>query len=256
MKVLALQTDIYWENPAENFINISKLLSSYGACDLIVLPEMFNTGFSMESSKIAEKVTGDSLKWLKKLAKERESVVMASLAISEKSKYFNRLYCVHPNGDLQYYNKRHLFRMAGENKYYEPGKNNITIEINGFRIRPLVCYDLRFPVWSRNKSNNEYDCLIYIANWPAVRSHAWTSLLQARAIENQTYVVGVNRVGIDGNSVEYSGDSRIFDFTGSRLDTFKPSQEKIQEIDLNLSVLEDFRKKFPTGMDSDNFKLM
>jgi len=255
LKILALQTDIYWENPVENFINISKLLSSYGACDLIVLPEMFNTGFSMESSKIAEKSTGASLKWLKKLAKDNESAVMASLAISENKKYFNRLYCVHPNGDLQYYNKRHLFRMAGENKYYESGKNNITIEINGFRIRPLICYDLRFPVWSRNKSNDEYDCLIYIANWPAVRSQAWISLLQARAIENQTYVVGVNRVGIDGNSVEYSGDSRIFDFTGSRLDTFKPNQEGKQEIDLNLSLLKEYRKKFPSGMDSDSFKL-
>jgi omega-amidase len=256
LKILALQTDIYWENPAMNFANISELFSSYSTCDLIILPEMFNTGFSMDSGKIAEKSVGESLEWLKSFAKTKEAVVVASLAILENDKYFNRLYCVYPNGDLEQYNKRHLFRMAGENQHYEAGEKNITINIKGIRIRPLICYDLRFPIWSRNQLNNEYDCLIYIANWPAVRSLAWTSLLQARAIENQAYVVGVNRVGIDGNDVEYSGDSRVFDFTGARLDTFKPHKTEVQEVDLKMNLLEEFRKNFPSGMDSDKFTLL
>ncbi len=239
-----------------NFDNISKLFSSISSCDLIILPEMFNSGFSMDSSKIAEKSNGNSLEWLKGFAKNKNAEVIASLAIMDNGKYHNRLYCISPNGDWKYYDKRHLFRMAGENKYYEPGIENITLKIKGVRIRPMICYDLRFPVWSRNKANNEYDCLIYIANWPSVRSLAWTSLLQARAIENQSYVIGVNRVGLDGNNIEYSGDSRVFDFTGARRDTFKANEVQIQEIDLNINELEEFRKKVPSGMDSDDFKLL
>ena len=238
-----------------NFANISKLFSTYTKADLIILPEMFNSGFSMDSERISEPTSGKSLEWLKQFAKSKGAVVIASLAIVENNKYYNRLYSVYPNGDLEFYNKRHLFRMAGENKHYQSGSENITIQIKGFKIRPLICYDLRFPVWSRNQANEEYDCLIYIANWPSARSLAWTSLLQARAIENQAYVIGVNRVGIDGNEVEYSGNSRVFDFTGLRMDKFKPNEIQVQELDFNITKLKDFRKKFPAGTDSDKFKI-
>lgn len=256
MKVLSVQSNIYWENPKENFINVSNLLDSFGPCDLIVLPEMFNTGFSMDSYKIAETESGKSVNWLKELAKSKQSAVIASLAILEDNKYYNRLYCVFPNGELKHYNKRHLFRMAGENNHYTQGNQNITIKIKEFRFRPMICYDLRFPVWSRNEKNTGYDCLIYIANWPSKRALAWTSLLRARSIENQSYVIGVNRVGVDGNDVNYSGDSRVFNFSGERMDSFESNQTQVQATDLNITQLNDYRKKFPCGMDADSFKIL
>ena len=256
MKVLSVQSNIYWENPNKNFSNVSKLLDPFESCDLIVLPEMFNTGFSMESSKISETKLGKSINWLKELAKNKQATVISSLAIEENNKYYNRLYCVSPTGGLKHYNKRHLFRMAGENQYYEPGTENITIKVKEFRIRPMICYDLRFPVWSRNINNADYDCLIYIANWPAKRTLAWNSLLRARAIENQAYVIGVNRVGIDGNEVRYSGDSRVFDFSGERMDEFQTNQIQVQVTDLNINQLTNYRKNFPCGMDADLFKIL
>ena len=224
MKVLSVQSNIYWENPNKNFSNVSKLLAPFESCDLIVLPEMFNTGFSMESSKISETKLGKSINWLKELAKNKQATVISSLAIEEDNKYYNRLYCVSPTGGLKQYNKRHLFRMAGENQYYEPGIENITIKVKEFRIRPMICYDLRFPVWSRNINNADYDCLIYIANWPAKRTLAWTSLLRARAIENFCYIFAPAQGGTHYNGRKTFGHSMVVSPDGKILKELQKSE--------------------------------
>ena len=206
IKIASIQTNIVWENPKANKLEYDKIFQSIEAVDLIVLPEMFTTGFSMKTENIAENNSGDTLLWLQEHSNSLDTCILGSIPIKENNKFFNRLYVVKPN-EIRYYDKRYLFSMALEDENYSKGNKNLIFEINGWKINPLICYDLRFPLWSRNKfSNNsyKYDMLIYVANWPAARTSAWTNLLSARAIENSAYVIGVNRIGKDGNKIQYN----------------------------------------------------
>ena len=190
---------------------------------------------------------------------KKNAAIIGSIVVKEGENFYNRLFWVEPEREYQFYDKKHLFRMAGEHKYYSEGKERLIIKYKGFKICPMICYDLRFPVWSRNidKDNHPvYDCLIYVANWPKPRTDAWVSLLKARAIENQAYVIGVNRVGVDGNGVKYSGESRVFDPKGNRLDQFSSDQEQVGVISLDKKELVDFRNKFPVSLDADRYKII
>ncbi|HRD38295.1 MAG TPA: nitrilase-related carbon-nitrogen hydrolase, partial [Bacteroidia bacterium] len=216
----------------------------------------------MNPSKLSEPASGPTLAWLQQKAQEKNAVITGSVAVEEKGNYFNRLFWVQPNGTFSFYNKRHLFRMAGEDKHYSAGENKIIQAIGEFKICPLVCYDLRFPVWSRNtftKNNGSYtaayDVLIYVANWPEVRSYPWKQLLIARAIENQCFVIGVNRIGADGNNIAHSGDSMVINPRGEIISKTKANEESIETVSLDYNYLSEFRKVFPVGLDADDFKL-
>lgn len=252
MKIAALQTPLYWQDRDANLAHFDSLLSSVSEADLIVLPEMFTTGFSMAPEQIAEPAKGPTLDWLRTIARQRGVAITGSVAVRDQGKHYNRLYWVSPEGEC-HYDKRHLFRMAGEHKHYSAGSERKIVEYRGFRICLQVCYDLRFPVFCRNR--NDYDLLIFVANWPASRRHAWSSLLTARAIENQSFVVGVNRVGEDGNGIEYSGDSVILDFLGQPLAQTKPHTPAILEAEISLADVQTFREKFPAMLDADDFEL-
>jgi predicted amidohydrolase len=213
---------------------------------------MFASGFSMKPEKFSKFET-IQIKWLAEHASKKKAHITGSIIAEENGNYFNRLIWMNPNGKFKFYDKRHLFSFAGENMHYCSGKQILTVQINNFRIRPLICYDLRFPVWSRNQ--NDYDVLIYIANWPERRRDAWKTLLKARAIENQCYVIGVNRVGEDGNAINHTGDSELYDPKGKILSTFIPGKEMIETFNLDLNELIDFREKFPVGKDADRFSI-
>ncbi len=259
MQVAILQTDIFWEDPQANYDHLYRKLKNISEVDLIVLPEMFTTGFSMNAPSIAEEHEGNTLKWMIGMAKEKQSTITGSIVIQEKEKYFNRLYWVNKNGQYHSYDKRHLFRMAKEDQYYQYGDKRLIVLQDNFRFCPMICYDLRFPVWSRNINQHQqpaYDCLIYVANWPEARTDSWTSLLKARAIENQAFVIGVNRVGTDYNNTSYSGESRVFDPKGVRLDRFKENTESVEIISLDKKILDDFREAFPTTLDADRFNII
>mgnify|MGYP006079377729 FL=1 len=258
IKIASIQTNIIWENPKANKLEYDKLFQSLDTADLIILPEMFTTGFSMRAENIAENNSGETLFWLQEHSKSLDACILGSLPIKENNKFFNRLYVIKPN-KIQYYDKRYLFSMAQEDKYYSKGEKELVFELKGWKIKPLICYDLRFPLWSKNKyKNNEfdYDILVYVANWPAVRSNAWTSLLKARAIENISYVVGVNRIGKDANEIKYNGSSRVYDFKGKRMDNFKNNIPSIQINNLVKSELISFRNKFPVLKDADDFNFL
>ena len=259
LNIALVQSDIIWQNTSENFHHLDKLLSSVKDSNLIILPEMFNTGFSMNPEQISMPENGgEVVEWMIRKAKDSSAAIIGSVAVKEKEGFYNRLYFVQPNGEITFYNKRHLFRMAGENAQFLNGEDRLIVEYKGWKICPQICYDLRFPVFSRNtyKENAyDYDVLIYVANWPEARSLAWRRLLQARSIENLCYTVGVNRVGEDGNSFKYSGDSRCFNYSGERLDEIDSKQEMIQLIKLDKEALIKFRKKFPTGLDADDFQI-
>ena len=254
LNITIVQSEIIWEDVNANLQMFSKKIEKIANTDIIILPEMFNTGFSMNSKNLAETTDDKSVTWLKTKAKEKKSVIVASLIIKENGNYYNRLFWVNPDGSYEYYNKRHLFRMANEHNYYTAGTDEIIINYKGWRIKPLICYDLRFPIWSRNK--NDYDLLIYVANWPERRSEPWKILLKARAIENQAYVAGVNRIGTDGNDVVFSGDSAVIDAYGKVVSTIKAHEDKFETISINLSELNNFRKKFPVGLDADDFNII
>lgn len=264
MQVTLIQTSLSWEDREKNLAHFNNLLNSVQEkTDLIVLPEMFTTGFTMNPSKLSEPASGPTLAWLQQKAQEKNAVITGSLAVEEKGNYFNRLFWVQPNGTFSSYNKRHLFRMAGEDKHYSAGENKIIQAIGEFKICPLVCYDLRFPVWSRNtftKNNGSYtaayDVLIYVANWPEVRSYPWKQLLIARAIENQCFVIGVNRIGADGNNIAHSGDSMVINPRGEIISKTKANEESIETVTLDYNYLSEFRKVFPVGLDADDFKLL
>lgn len=270
LKISLIQADLHWENIDENLKMFSQKISAISeSTDLIVLPEMFSTGFSMSPSTFAEKMNGKTVKWMEERAAEKKCVITGSFICEEKGKYFNRLLWMKPDRTYTTYDKRHLFRMAKEDNYYCAGENKIIVELKGWKICPLVCYDLRFPVWSRNykekeksqkskEKNNpqyEYDILIYVANWPERRAHPWKTLLMARAIENQCYVVGLNRVGEDGNKIEHSGDSAMINAKGEVISTIKPNQEYTETVTLNFSELDNFRKAFPAILDADDFEI-
>ena len=264
MKVSIIQAEIFWESPEKNFEHFSHLLDQINeSTDLIVLPEMFSTGFSMHPERVAEPVSGMALQWMQKQAQKKNCVVTGSVAVTDDGKFYNRLYWVEPNGQYHTYDKRHLFRMAKEDAHYTAGQKNITTRIKNWRIRPLICYDLRFPVWSRNHYKKlsteaveaQYDVLVYVANWPEVRNYPWKQLLIARAIENQCYVVGVNRIGPDGNGIMHSGDSMVINPRGEIISQTKSYEKSVETISLSRPYLDDFRHNFPAGLDADNFTL-
>lgn len=261
LAVTIVQAPLVWENPDANLKYFDKALEGQkGKTDLVVLPEMFTTGFTMKPEKNAEKHPGKGLEWMQKKSTELNCCLTGSICTEESGHYFNRLYWAAADGKYQTYDKRHLFRMGNEQDHYKAGSKKIITTINGWKILPLVCYDLRFPVWSRNKWTNngqeaEYDVLIYVANWPEVRSYPWKQLLIARAIENQCYVVGVNRIGADGSLIMHSGDSIVIDPLGKIISNTKTHQENVERVELDHNFLAELRKKFPVGLDTDNFEL-
>ncbi len=260
LNVTLLQASLYWHDPVANRAMLEeRIFSLREPTDLIVLPEMFTTGFTMNASSVAEPMNLTTFRWMKQMAAQTKAVVTGSYVVQEKGNYFNRLVWMQPDGQFDTYDKRHLFRMAGEDTIYTAGTRRIVKEWKGWRICPLICYDLRFPVWSRNQSETfadfDYDLLLYVANWPAPRRNAWNTLLQARAIENLSYVVGVNRVGEDGNNHPYTGDSAVIDFKGDIL--FRQTDSEIaHQQNLSLDELQTFRNRFPANLDADHFTLL
>lgn len=253
LKLSLIQTDLVWENPKANQEKFSSLINELEETDLIILPETFNTGFSMDSKKLAEKMDGPTIAWMRNEAEEANSVICGSLIIEEEGKYYNRFIWMEPDGSVQHYDKRHLFRMGEENKSFTNGTEKLIINYKGWKICPMICYDLRFPVWSRNQE--QYDLLIYVANWPEVRINAWEKLLYARAIENQSYVAAANRIGIDGVGVNCSGSSMLIDPKGDLIYKAQDQMEMTNTSSISLSELHDFRKKFPVAMDADKFNV-
>ena len=254
LRIALIQTTIYWEDPGKNRSHFENICNSLtGKTDLIVLPETFTTGFTMTTEKVAEEMGGQTLEWLGEQAARTNSVITGSLIIKEGSNYFNRLIWMPPYGKYAEYDKKHLFRMGNEHHNYAPGTGMLIQDLGPWRIRPLICYDLRFPVWSRNRNN--YDMLIYVANWPENRKEVWNTLLKARAIENQAYVVGVNRIGTDGNGISYSGDSAVIDPRGKIISSIAPYGESAEVVSISLDDLNDFRNKFPVHLDADDFQI-
>jgi omega-amidase len=263
MKVTLVQPTLAWEDAETNLAHLEKLIDSdKSRSDLIVLPEMFTTGFTMQPEKHAAPHASVWLDWMRKTAKTKNAVVTGSLSTREGGKYYNRFYWVQPDGEIQHYDKRHLFRMGSEHQHYTAGNKRIITTLKDWKFLPQVCYDLRFPVWSRNRFNGnintgdfsyDYDALIYVANWPSVRSHAWKHLLIARAIENQCYVIGVNRTGKDGNGIEHSGESVVINPLGETLLSLGKEADIVGAIELNRTGLDAYRKRFPAGADADDF---
>ncbi|WP_333606879.1 amidohydrolase [Arsukibacterium sp.] len=255
LRVSLLQTALHWQDTQANLAHFSQLLDALPATDLVVLPEMFSSGFCMQSAEIAEAEPGPALAWLIEQAKRLNAAITGSVAVkTAAATYVNRLYFVTPDGAVQYYDKKHLFRMAGEQQAYQAGAKRVVVNWRGARCCLQVCYDLRFPVFSRNRQ--DYDMLIYVANWPAARSHAWRSLLLARAIENQAFALGVNRVGSDGNDIGYSGDSAIIDYQGQLLASLPPEQSGMLHAELDLVAQAEYLKRFPAYLDADDFSLL
>jgi omega-amidase len=263
MRISLVQNNIIWEQKNANLVHYYNLLSGLsGKTDLVVLPEMCTTGFSMHAAPMAENNDGKSMTAMRKMAKDYKFAITGSfigknpeVSPAKEPFCFNRGFFICPDGNETFYDKHHLFRMGDEPKNYRAGTEKILINYMGWNIRLVICYDLRFPVWCRNV-NNEYDLLIVAANWPEVRSQAWQSLLTARAIENMTYVCGVNRVGTDGLNIKYSGDSKLINAYGSILSAVEPNTEMIQTLDINLDSLNKFRQKFPVWKDSDKFEIL
>lgn len=250
LKVTLIQTSLFWENIESNISLFDEKIDGIrDETDLIVLPEMFTTGFSMNAEKLAQDMRGTSVKWLREKSRSRQTDITGSMIIRENGKYFNRLLWAKPDGTLLHYDKRHLFRLTGEEKVYSAGDKNITVELKDWRIRPFICYDLRFPCWTRN-FNNSYDVAIFIANWPEKRTSHWKTLLPARAIENQCYIIGVNRVGEDGNGYYHSGDSSVIDPIGNIIFR-KQGEESVYTALLSYPALKEYRKSFPAWMDAD-----
>jgi len=249
MNITLVQSALYWENIEKNLSSFEEKLNNIGQTDLIILPEMFSTGFSMNASALAESMDGAAVNWMRKTAAKKNSAITGSLIIREGGKFYNRLIFMRPDGSLEQYDKKHLFTMAKEEETYTAGTEKIIIDYLGWKICPLICYDLRFPIWNRNLE--DYDLAIYVANWPDRRSYHWRSLLTARAIENQCYVAAVNRVGTDGKDLYYSGHSSLIDPTGEAIYQ-KADAEDIQQIDLNKEYLIEIRTKLPFLKDRDN----
>lgn len=253
LTVALIQTSLVWENPKANRANIENKVSTINGADLIVLPEMFTSGFTMNATEVAETMDGETITWLKTLSKTKNAAIVGSLVITENNNYYNRLVFVEPNGTLTTYDKRHTFTLAGEHKVYTAGTEKVILDYKGWKICPLVCYDLRFPVWARN--TEDYDLLLYVANWPKMRIAAWDTLLKARAIENMAYCIGVNRVGLDGNNYEYSGHSGAYDVLGNRMDSIPQSKEAIELVTLEKEHITTYREKLGFLKDRDSFNL-
>lgn len=254
LKITTFQAYLFWENIEKNLQNLGLRLSSIREkTDLIVLPEMFSTGFSMHPEQLAEEMDGKTMKWMHQQAKKFDCVLTGSIIIKEDNKYFNRLIWMRPDGTYEYYDKRHLFGLGEEDKHYSSGNKKLFVELNGWKICPMICYDLRFPVWLRN-IDEEYDMLLIVANWPERRSLHWRTLIPARAIENQAFVVAVNRVGHDGNEIYHSGDSMCIDPNGKVI-YYKPNDEDLYTFSINKEDLIAARQSFPFLKDADKFKL-
>jgi omega-amidase len=255
LRVHLLQQPLAWREPAANRARFESLLRPLaGHSDLVVLPETFTTGFSMQVEDIAEPVQGETAQWLEALARKLDSAITGSVITREAGRYYNRLLWAAPGEPLRHYDKRHLFRMGREHEHFTAGREAWSVPWRGFRICPLVCYDLRFPVFSRRRAELEYDLLLYVANWPAPRAEAWRTLLRARAIENQAYVIGVNRVGADGLGMAHAGDSAVIDFLGKTL-ADGADQPGVLYAELAPEPLRAFREKFPAHLDADRFTL-
>jgi len=254
LTISIVQADLQWHDANSNREWFSNILSEIeDPVDLIVLPEMFTTGFTMDAAPFAESMDGVSVAWMKKLAAEKNASVCGSLIIAESNRFYNRFVCVDPTGQEISYDKRHLFRLADEQQHFTAGNKTVTFEINGWRICPMVCYDLRFPAWSRNRDN--YDLLLYVANWPSRRHQAWETLLRARAIENLSYVVGVNRTGLDGNDIPYIGGSAIIDYAGQELINLD-DKTGVATRSLDIDSLQKFRDRFAFHKDADDFSIV
>ena len=253
MKVSLLQTALSWEDPAANLEQIGAQLAQLPTTtDLVVLPEMFTTGFTMNPAQVAEQIDGPTLDWLRKQAAQLNAAITGSFVVQEKGNFYNRLAWVFPDGTYKTYDKRHLFTLAGEDQFYTAGKERLLVEWKGWKICPLICYDLRFPVWSRNDVG--YDLLIYVANWPERRRHHWRSLLMARAIENQVYTIGLNRVGVDGKDIRYTGDSCVIDYAGEiRANLAIDTSTVTIELDQTSQVA--FRERYAFLADQDSFTI-
>lgn len=262
LRVSLVQADTLWHDPAGNRRLYGELLAPLaGRTDLVVLPETFTSGFSNDALASAETMDGPTVAWLRDQAKALEAVVTGSVQLRTEGGVYNRLLWASPDGGLRHYDKRHLFRMAREHERYAAGSDRLTVELKGWRICPLVCYDLRFPVFIRNRFGAEaadrfdYDLLLFVANWPAPRRNAWRTLLRARAMENLSYVVGVNRVGRDGNGLDYAGDSVVLDFLGEPLVECGP-QPQVVSATLSATALAGHRERFPAQLDADDFQLL
>lgn len=253
MKIALIQSDLYWEDASANRKNFeSKINQIDSNVNLVVLPEMFSTGFTMNASEVAETMQGETVLWMQSLAQQKQFAIVGSLIIAEEGKYYNRMLFVFPDGAIQQYDKRHLFSLAGEDKYYEAGSQKVIVEYLDWKICLQICYDLRFPVFARNTEN--YDLLLYVANWPKVRTNAWDALLKARAIENLSYVVAVNRVGLDANEYEHIGHSQVIDFLGNPvLDPQENVGVFIVEVDKKPML--ETRKKLDFLSDRDQFEI-
>lgn len=254
LKTALIQVDLAWEDPSENLKKFTDRINNLKEqTDLIVLPEMFSTGFSMNAEALAENVDGSTVSWMKRTAMENHTAITGSVIIKENGNFYNRLFFVFPDGSYKSYDKRHTFTLAKEDKTYTAGEERLIVEYKGWRICPLICYDLRFPVWARNTSN--YDLLIYVANWPETRVHAWDILLQARAIENMSYCIGVNRTGNDGNEYRYNGHSSVYDCLGKSLLDNNRAEEFSEIVTLEKSHVEEIREKLKFLQDRDSFSL-
>lgn len=251
LHIALIQADLHWENPAANLAMFTEMMSNVQDVDLIILPEMFSSGFTMHPKTVAETMNGKSVSWMRETAQKKNMALTGSLVIEENGKYYNRLLFVKPNGSLEKYDKKHLFTLAGEDAVYTAGTDRLLVDYLGWRICPMVCYDLRFPIWARNTV--DYDLLIYVANWPKVRVFAWDTLLSARAIENMAYVAGVNRVGNDGNGHPYVGHSAVYDVLGKDVLPKITNKKGVYFATLNKNELENTRKKLRFLDDRDDF---
>jgi predicted amidohydrolase len=254
LKIALIQSDLVWENPEHNRNNFTKKIDAITEkVDMVILPEMFSTGFTMNAKGVAETMQGETVSWMQDKATTKSMAIMGSLVIFENNNFYNRLLFVSPNGTIEYYDKKHTFTLVGEDDIYAAGTEKLITEYKGWKICPLICYDLRFPVWARNVE--DYDVLIYVANWPTPRISAWDVLLKARAIENMCYCVGVNRVGVDGVNSEYSGHSAVYDVLGNELSSFDANKEQTEIVLLEKRHIEAYRNKFKFLDDRDAFTL-
>jgi omega-amidase len=255
LRVTLVQQPLLWEDPEGNCAAFESLLAPLaGQTDLVILPEMFSTGFSMHPQQHAEGPGGVGVRWLARCAQRLDAAITGSLMTRDGDRCVNRLWFATPEGGLHHYDKRHLFRMGGEHEHYRAGGQPLVVEHRGWRIAPLICYDLRFPVWSRRRPDYDYDLLLYVANWPARRRHAWRQLLIARAIENQAYVAGVNRIGADGQGLGHAGDSTMLDFLGMPVADLG-ELPAVHTVVLDRAALHEARRNFPAHLDADGFEL-
>ena len=254
LNIVAIQANLTWGNPEKNRLYFEQVINKLTSnTNLVVLPEMFSTGFTMKPSSVSETMNGATVSWMINMAKTHDIGIIGSMVIQENNQYFNRAIFVHPSGHLEIYDKRHLFSLAGEDRQYTPGTNRIVIQFKGWRICPFICYDLRFPVWSRNTDN--YDVLLFMANWPIPRIDAWDTLLKARAIENMSYCIGVNRIGEDENGYQYNGHTSAYNFLGEKVASTAEGKEDVLHCEISKTKLDEFRQKLNFLKDQDSFKI-